>query len=371
MKSIFAKFYGKLLLMLAAILVTGVSTSQIPSEAQSQVAVDDDGTVHIPAFELPLSSYMSGAAKHSYIEQRLHPVPMDWGDDPVKVRATLDRAYHAPLLARAKALYPVSIEEKRIAGVRTDVVIPKEGVASKNRHRVLINLHGGGFSVGAGMGGQIESIPIAGVAKIKVISVDYREAPENVFPAASEDVAAVYKELLKEYKPENIGIYGCSAGGILTAMSIAWFQKEKLPRPGAIGIFCAADAVLGGDSVYMAAPLGPLLGSKMPPPAASPNPPPAALQYLRGVDLRSPLVSPTLHPDVLAQFPPTLLITGTRDHAGSSVIYAHSRLVRAGVEADLHVWEGMWHGFFFDPDLPESKEVFDIVSWFFDRHLGK
>jgi monoterpene epsilon-lactone hydrolase len=71
--------------------------------------------------------------------------------------------------------------------------------------------------------------PIASIGKIKVISVDYRQAPEYAFPSASEDVATVYRELLKTYKPTNIGIYGCSAGGLLTAETIAWFQKEKLP----------------------------------------------------------------------------------------------------------------------------------------------
>jgi len=62
----------------------------------------------------------------------------------------------------------------------------------------------------------------------------YRQAPEFAFPAATEDIAAVYRELLKTYRPEDIGIFGCSAGGSLTAQSMAWFLKENLPLPGAI-----------------------------------------------------------------------------------------------------------------------------------------
>jgi acetyl esterase/lipase len=80
---------------------------------------------------------------------------------------------------------------------------------------------------------------MAGIGHVKVISIDYRQAPEHKFPAASEDVAKVYQELLKTFKAENIGIYGCSAGGFLTAQSVAWFQAHNLPAPGAIGIFCA------------------------------------------------------------------------------------------------------------------------------------
>ena len=69
-------------------------------------------------------------------------------------------------------------------------------------------------------------MPVAVLGRIKVVSLDYREGPKYRFPAASEDVAAAYRELLKTYRAEDIGIYGCSAGGMLTGMSVAWFQKS-------------------------------------------------------------------------------------------------------------------------------------------------
>jgi len=58
---------------------------------------------------------------------------------------------------------------------------------------------------------------------------------------------------------------------------------------------------------------------------------------------------------VLARFPPTLLIAGSRDFTVSTLFAAQAALTNAGVEAELHVWDGMWHAFFFDPDLPESQ----------------
>ena len=97
---------------------------------------------------------------------------------------------------------------------------------------------------GEGSGGEVESIPIASLGKIEVISVSYRLAPENVFPAASEDVAAVYRALIKTYRLQDIGAYGCSAGGVLTAEAIAWFNKMHLPMPGAIGTFCGLRVIL-------------------------------------------------------------------------------------------------------------------------------
>jgi acetyl esterase/lipase len=72
-----------------------------------------------------------------------------------------------------------------------------------------------------------------------VLAVNYRMASEYHFPAASKDIASVYVELLKQYRAEDIRIYGCSAGGALTAQAVAWLQKETLPTPGAIGIFGA------------------------------------------------------------------------------------------------------------------------------------
>jgi len=97
----------------------------------------------------------------------------------------------------------VNVEEKNIAGVRTDIITPLE-MPEANRRRVLINLHGGGFN--SDSGSLIEGIPIANLAKIKVVSFYYRLAPENPFPAAVDDVVAVYKELLKNYKRRSIGI---------------------------------------------------------------------------------------------------------------------------------------------------------------------
>jgi acetyl esterase/lipase len=84
-----------------------------------------------------------------------------------------------------------------------------------------------------------------------------------------------------------------------------------------------------------------------------------------------PLVSPANSPEILAKFPPTLLITGTRDFASSGALYTHEQLVRLGVDAELHVWEGLFHGFFYNADVPESRDAFNVMISFFDRHLGR
>jgi acetyl esterase/lipase len=83
------------------------------------------------------------------------------------------------------------------------------------------------------------------------------------------------------------------------------------------------------------------------------------------------MVNPVISAEVMAKFPPTLIITGTRDMAMSGALYTHEQLSKAGVDAELHVWEGMFHGFFYNPDPPESQDAFNTMVRFFDTHLGK
>ena len=225
---------------------------------------------------------------------------------------------------------------------------------------MLINLHGGAFSMGARTEGRLESIPVASVAGMRVISVDYRQGPEHQFPAASEDVATVYRHLLRSYQPEQIGIYGCSAGGLLTAQAVAWFDAHELPKPGAIGIFCAGAGKFGlGDSMIASKALGSPLGDD------------EELAYFKGIDWADPLVAPENHPELLRRFPPTLVISSTRDMALSTAVVAHQRLVAAGVYSQLHVFEGLSHYFFADTGLPESREVFEVTADFFHNHLSE
>ncbi len=95
------------------------------------------------------------------------------------------------------------------------------------------------------------------------------------------------------------------------------------------------------------------------------------IAYLEDVDWDDPLVAPINHPDLLSRFPPSLIITSTRDLALSSAVATHQALVAVGNESDLHVYEGLTHYFFSDTDLPESRQVFDVTARFFDAHLAR
>jgi epsilon-lactone hydrolase len=125
----------------------------------------------------------------------------------------------------------------------------------------------------------------------------------------------------------------------------------------------------GGDAVYTTAAIG---ESRAPsPPLRSDAPATAALPYFAGVSTSDPLAAPASSPQVLARFPPTLIVTGTRAFELSSAVHTHALLVKQGVETDLHVWEGMFHGFFYNVDVPESRDCYEIVVKFFEKHLGR
>jgi epsilon-lactone hydrolase len=355
-----------IVLVLALASLGPVSGVCAADQTPARGYVDAQGVAHLPPLRVPPSSFMSPRAKAAFVELvsgAAHAPPINGNIEAI--RGFYDR-YNRALVAQARRRYPVEITRETMNGVRTEVVVPAGGVAAQNRNRVLINLHGGAFLWGEGSGGEIESIPIASVGKIAVVTVAYREGPEYKFPAASEDVAAVYRALLRRYAPWNIGVYGCSAGGILTAQSMAWFEKVKLPMPGAIGTFCGSASPFGGDSTYTAFALAgqpPLPGAQEGGLSFSP--------YFSGASSSSPLVFPTKSRRVLSRFPATLLIAGSRDFSVSSLFHTQEALTAVGVDAELHVWDGMWHAFFIDPDLPESQQAYRVIVGFFARHLGQ
>jgi acetyl esterase/lipase len=185
----------------------------------------------------------------------------------------------------------------------------------------------------------------------------------------------VYREVLKTYRPASIGLYGCSAGGLLTAQAVAWFYRENLPAPGAIGVFCAGlGGFFIGDSPILG---GPLNGMLRPMPARPPansesaNAPASAFGYLASVARTNPLAYPLHSPELLAKFPPTLFVSATRGFEFSAALGSHNALAKAGVESRFFAWDGLNHGFFYNSELPESRDAYDIMVQFFDDHLAK
>jgi monoterpene epsilon-lactone hydrolase len=326
-----------------------------------------DGTVHMPESDYPMPASFSPEARKAFLEYFTR------GGDPAitgdidNVHRVYDNEWAGPLLKQWEALYSVKTERTTLAGVTVDIVTPASGVTGKKRNQVLINFHGGGFVLGGGgIGGRMEAVPMAGLGGYKVVTVDYREAPEAHYPAATDDAEKVYAELLKNYRPENIGVYGSSAGGILTAQLVARLQRSKLPRPGAIAIMAAGATKQGAsDSSHWI--LG-LTGALVSLPS---SPPPSLPSYFSRTDFDDPMAAPAESPEILALFPPTLVLSSSRDALLGSALDTYAKLRDARVESELYVRHGFGHGYFTQaPGLPEATAAWQEAVRHFDRYLG-
>ena len=257
--------------------------------------------------------------------------------------------------------YPVEVQEIEIAGVRCHLVKPHD-IPEENKGLTLMNLHGGGFVMGSGS--LIEAIPVAHQAKVAVVAVDYRLAPEHPYPAAVDDAVAVYRSMLDYHRPDQIGIYGSSAGGFLTGQTIMRLEREGLPLPACCGIFTAGGDLSDlGDTAKIFTLMG-FWGDLVLPTDHEIS---EIRAYLGGADPKSPEVSP-IRGD-LSRFPPTLLMSGTRDAVLSATASFHRALRRAGAQADLFVFEAMPHAHWYMTHLPEAQEAIAVMSDYFLRHL--
>ena len=270
-------------------------------------------------------------------------------------------AYTARARVQWTKICPNTLVDTTMAGVPVHVVTPDD-LTDANKDKVLLNLHGGGFN--SDSGSYTESIPIASYARMKVVAVLYRLAPESPFPAAVDDSVAVYKELLKTYKPYHIVIYGTSAGAILTAEVAAKLKQLGLPQPAALGIFSGmGDFARAGDSQSMYALRG-LAGHLDPPQAGTHD-----SEYATTTDEKDPILSPTYGD--LHGLPPTLFITSGRDLLLSGTINLHRAYLNAGVDARLVVFDALPHAFWYDPNLPEAQEANHTMADFFVKELAK
>ena len=364
-----------------------------PASAEDRLNIDEEGTVFYDNNPLPVSGFLSPQGQEAMRSYVRNSVSEGMGDGDyyytckiVDKSGTVTRDPAAILKAREcfvkknqypkrvsnlKAIHPVNIETKKINGIEVDAVSPKQGISKRNKHRVLFYIHGSGAFVDHPDMRKLGSVPAASVGNIKVMGVDHRLMPEGGLAESQADLAAAYRGLLKEYPAENIGMFGCSQGGYLTATMMPYLKQQGLPLPGAIAIQGeAGNTITAGDAPYFIS-------------AFAQNP----MKVLRPGDYRKihskmlyweksdlyndPSVYPMHYDSAMQIFPPTIFMNSTRDGSMSRAIHDHRALLRNGVDAELHIWEGLPHCFTSRfPDIPETKDYWKQMISFFDKHLG-
>jgi len=323
------------------------------------------GPRNVPARTIPVPNTVSPQM------QKLIAAPLSptWNVIPKtaaewKAQVAAGAAATMQALPALRAKLGVKVEPVTVGGVKAYRVTPRN-VPPENANRLLVHVHGGCYVNGPGESGTTEAVLMAGFGHFKIISVDYRMPPDYPYPAALDDAMAVWKAAVKMADPKNMAIFGSSAGGALTLEMVLRAKRDHLPLPAAIAPGTPmADLTNSGDTFRTNAMLDNVLVA----PDASCDK--RAALYTNGHDLKDPMVSP-LFGDMHG-FPPAILTTGTRDLLLSNTVRVHRKLRQAGVEAFLQVYEGQSHGQYSrDVDAPETKEAFEEIAHFLDKHLGK
>lgn len=326
------------MIFLAALL----SAAAAPTLAAAQ---SGSPTLGLQNWPLPDTLSAEGKAAAAAAAAQAMPDPLP----PIADIRSFIGAMQTNMGAALQKRYAVRVEETSIAGVPVRIVYPK-GVTELGKGPVLLNLHGGGFAIDSGS--LTETIPVAARSGVPVVAVLYRLSPENPYPAALDDALAVYRALEKDRTASRIAVFGTSAGACLSAQLVAKLASMGRPMPAALGFLSgSADLGLRGDSE-----------SWMPGPGFD-----WVTAYAGKTAMTDPILSP-IRGDV-SRFPPTLLLTSTRDFLLSPTAIFSRALTEKGVDARLVVFDGLPHAFWAYMAAPESDQANELVARFLKEKL--
>ena len=275
-------------------------------------------------------------------------------------------------MAEAKdinAMRAIMIEAPAPAGV-TCTPVEAGGVSAEwsvadgaDQDKVILYVHGGGYVMGSAGSHRDMTGRLSQTAGARVLSLNYRLAPEHPFPAPVDDSVAAYRWLLGQgIRASNIAIAGDSAGGGLALAALIAIRDAGEPVPAAgIGISPWVDMEGTGESMTTRAAVDPvvqkegLLGM--------------AKLYLGGADPKNPLAAP-LHAN-LAGLPPLLIQVGDSETLLDDATRITERARKADVDVTLKIWDEMphvWH--LFAPILPEGQQAIEEIGAFFKERTA-
>lgn len=245
--------------------------------------------------------------------------------------------------------------------------VPAVWISTSNAiiDRVILYLHGGGYVAGSIKSHQNLAARLARVSHTRVLLLDYRLAPEYIFPAAIEDAMTAYRWLVSSERilPKNIIIGGDSAGGGLTIAVLVKLRDEGDQLPAAaICLSPWTDLAMTGDSIKTNVDIDPVATVD-----AIEN---MAKLYYGDENAKNPLISP-LYAN-LEGLPPLLIQVGTAELLLDDSVRLADRAKAAGVEVQLEIWQDMIHVFpLFAEWAPEGQQGIEQIGEFIKKHIKK
>lgn len=260
------------------------------------------------------------------------------------------------------AVVPGTVRQKQtVLGGRPAITVEPEGHAQPG---TILYFHGGAWALGSPDTAMSITANLVARTGVPAVSLDYRLAPENPFPAGLDDCLAAYRELLESgTDPSTIAFAGDSAGGNFSMTTCLAARAAGLPMPAAVVAFSPGlDITLTGASMDTKAGIDPLFSRE--------NLEPIMQTYLAGHDPRHELLSPAVVGD-LTGLPPLLLQVGTNEVLLDDATRMAERARAAEVDVILDVVAGVPHVFqmFAGGSLDEADQALDRAALFLTQQL--
>jgi acetyl esterase/lipase len=288
------------------------------------------------------------------LDKLLRAGPLELGGDVEEQRVIFEEMIRAA---------PVPADAAISHGSLGGVPVVKIGLDGAEPGRVILYLHGGAYTIGTAASAVGLAADLGRRARARLVSVDYRLAPEHPYPAALEDAVAAYRGLLADgLSPSAIAIAGESAGAGLVAATLVVLKREGLPQPSAAVLLSPwVDLTLSGDSIREKAALDPVLtldGLKR-----------RARDYIGAADPADELVSPVFAH--LAGLPPLLVQAGSHEILLDDAVRIAARAAAADVAVTLQVTPQVPHVFQgFASVLDEAGAALSQAGDFIRSHLA-
>lgn len=277
--------------------------------------------------------------------------------ESIKIRQTLvkDRLDDTPITQKRKAWD----EYAKSQPLPADVELSEELVEGRLCLRlhatdsqddsVILYMHGGGLTEGSVYTAQEFTARLAKVTRLPILSVNYRLAPEDPYPAALDDMKAVYRWLLNQGIPPEKIIFGADSSGCNLALAtLMALRDEGAPLPAATFLISPSiDLTLSGKSMRTRAMVDPMVSEEV---LAD-----CARQYASGYPLSDPLISP-LFGD-LSGLSNMLIQVGDHEILLNDSTRLHEKIQQVGGQSTLRIWDEMWHVWHYFAKLPEAQEA--------------
>ena len=274
-----------------------------------------------------------------------------------RVREKLNRENNLALEDYLKSS-GVSIRMDSLNGIAVAIYTPPTGIMSDQA--IGFYIHGGAFILGSS-----RDFLCADMCKrlgITIVSVEYPFSPAFPFPAAVSDCFHAYVGLTLKYPHLPILAFGSSAGGNLVLTTLLKAQTNHFKMPAAIALFSPWTDITGsGDSYTSNRNRDAIITWKSQIKLC-------AKTYIGKNDPKNPIISP-VYGTYNKDFPPTMISTGTRDLLLSDCTRLYWNLRNSGIPVELRIWEGMWHAFDSEQNIPEAVKCRTEMSNFLKQFI--